>query len=672
MPSITDVRKQYPQYNDMSDRQLADALHAKFYSDIPKADFDAKIGLAPVKVAPAKRTFGDGVKQLGQELASSAPAAGRKLASDVKAGVDDIRTRKPAKSLGEAIGREVDGWKQFGTMIGDAVNVPLAPVNALVRGALSRPYGEGVSALTGGRYSQAQGEKDMDTALMAAMPGKSAPAAVSALAKAPKVSPMAEKVAAFEKAGVRPTLAATMPGGGALAKVAAETPLVGARTRGALQASINDTEKAAQTVAGKYGQPAPRGATGEAVQAGVQGFNERFSARANKLYDQAFNEIEQGQSAAVSSAKSAADLRNARMANFQAKPAPVIEPEQTRATLGALGGRVNASPLSKIITDPRVSSIAGALESGKGELRFGDLRALRTWVREAQRNPELRQGIDQAGLQRMEGALSADITSNAERLAGPQAARRLKQADNFYRLGSQRIEGALQTFVGKGAGAPKAGEATYDLILRAASDRGGADTARLGALKKSLQPREWGEIAATTIDRMGAPTAGAAEDATFSVNRFTTNYAGLSDQGRDLLFGKGALRQELDNLNRVAGMQKGVEKAANTSNTATATRAGVMGAAALNPGLWVPAGQAMAGLALTGEAMTNPAVVRWLTRSARAAQQGPKQLTAVQKQLQIAAKTNAALLPLSQQVTLLLEAPTVARSAAGTEQQPQD
>lgn len=46
MPSIQEIRQQYPQYSDMSDTALADALHSKFYSDIPRDQFDKKIGLS--------------------------------------------------------------------------------------------------------------------------------------------------------------------------------------------------------------------------------------------------------------------------------------------------------------------------------------------------------------------------------------------------------------------------------------------------------------------------------------------------------------------------------------------------------------------------------------------------------------------------------------------------
>lgn len=55
MATIAEVRAKYPQYADMPDAALADALHKKFYADIPRADFDVKIGLTPAApaVAPA-------------------------------------------------------------------------------------------------------------------------------------------------------------------------------------------------------------------------------------------------------------------------------------------------------------------------------------------------------------------------------------------------------------------------------------------------------------------------------------------------------------------------------------------------------------------------------------------------------------------------------------------
>lgn len=49
MATIAEIRAQYPQYEDMSDEQLADALYSKHYSDMPREDFNRKVG---VQAAP--------------------------------------------------------------------------------------------------------------------------------------------------------------------------------------------------------------------------------------------------------------------------------------------------------------------------------------------------------------------------------------------------------------------------------------------------------------------------------------------------------------------------------------------------------------------------------------------------------------------------------------------
>lgn len=49
MTALQDFRAQYPMYDDMSDQQLADALYTRHYSDMPRADFDAKVGFTPGK-----------------------------------------------------------------------------------------------------------------------------------------------------------------------------------------------------------------------------------------------------------------------------------------------------------------------------------------------------------------------------------------------------------------------------------------------------------------------------------------------------------------------------------------------------------------------------------------------------------------------------------------------
>ena len=42
--NLKQFREQYPQYNDMADEQLVDALHKKYYSDMPRQEFAEKFG----------------------------------------------------------------------------------------------------------------------------------------------------------------------------------------------------------------------------------------------------------------------------------------------------------------------------------------------------------------------------------------------------------------------------------------------------------------------------------------------------------------------------------------------------------------------------------------------------------------------------------------------------
>jgi hypothetical protein len=49
MATLAEIRAQYPQYSDMSDADLAGALHKKFYADMPREDFDKRLGLKPAE-----------------------------------------------------------------------------------------------------------------------------------------------------------------------------------------------------------------------------------------------------------------------------------------------------------------------------------------------------------------------------------------------------------------------------------------------------------------------------------------------------------------------------------------------------------------------------------------------------------------------------------------------
>lgn len=82
MPTMQDVRSQYPQYSDMNDDQLASALHSKFYADMPEPEFRTKIGLKNEPPAPEK-SFGEKVVGVAKEVGNEAVRAGAHLVTGI-------------------------------------------------------------------------------------------------------------------------------------------------------------------------------------------------------------------------------------------------------------------------------------------------------------------------------------------------------------------------------------------------------------------------------------------------------------------------------------------------------------------------------------------------------------------------------------------------------------
>lgn len=64
MATLADVRAKYPQYSDLSDEDLASRMHQKFYADMPREDFNQKIGYAPTPEVTTADTFADVGSQL--------------------------------------------------------------------------------------------------------------------------------------------------------------------------------------------------------------------------------------------------------------------------------------------------------------------------------------------------------------------------------------------------------------------------------------------------------------------------------------------------------------------------------------------------------------------------------------------------------------------------------
>ena len=686
----------------------------------------------------AKKRKGGFVEYVADEIGGTVAGAARQFGRDVRRDLD--KGRDDPNPLRDPVGFLKDGAEDIGStgrMLASAGNLALSPVTGAVNAFAVRPLARGLSALPIDQYTspgpvatlrgerprkveggdrQAENERIVGNAFMALGPGKAPARAATPRPSAP--NRLATNVESFDRAGVRPSLAAT--GGGraatSLANTVAENPIAGVPTRGRLRGAVEDAEASAGRLAARYGETRGAQITGENVQSGVQRFardrgvtpasatapaaRSSFSAKADRLYEDAFAPIEDAEAAVAARAGADASrmtaeaeaARSARLAEREAlvqraakdaelesarrgyrvqpetvpewdipevsptAPRPIVIPTQTGAVVRDIAQRVNSPALSRLITDKTPTRILKALEEDASNVRFNDLRELRTWVRTAQRDETLRQGITRANLQRLEAALTEDIYNATRQLAGEGALARLMRADRFYKAGVQRIDRALESFDAAGSG-----ESAYTRVVQAGGSTSSADAQKLLSLKRSLNAEEWGDVAANIVAELGKPTAGAAQvgEPGFSISTFVTNYNKLSPRGRDILFGPvgggGAkatrLQAELDNLARVIGMLKEVEKGANTSKTfVNAQAAATVTGAVIEP---VTTASFLGAFALAGEMLTNPVVVRWLARLGSAKARGPGPFSAALKNLAKAANDNAALMPLAVQARAL-------------------
>lgn len=68
MASLSEIRSKYPEYGYLSDPELADAMHKKFYADMPREEFDKRVGLTAPQQQPemsAGEVAGDVAKSAG-------------------------------------------------------------------------------------------------------------------------------------------------------------------------------------------------------------------------------------------------------------------------------------------------------------------------------------------------------------------------------------------------------------------------------------------------------------------------------------------------------------------------------------------------------------------------------------------------------------------------------
>lgn len=160
MAGLQSFRQQHPEYNDMPDNQLSDALYKKFYSDMPREQFDAKIGIG--QDAPPAPAVSQPIPQPESEKLPRWDILGdidRSAASSVKAIGDDFGNAFPS---GETLKASFKANRDKGGIVGGSILnqldsgsrlLSLAKVPLDAMGAVASPLTGALHAIGGSALS---------------------------------------------------------------------------------------------------------------------------------------------------------------------------------------------------------------------------------------------------------------------------------------------------------------------------------------------------------------------------------------------------------------------------------------------------------------------------------------------------------------------------------------
>lgn len=427
-------------------------------------------------------------------------------------------------------------------------------------------------------------------------------AGISSASTASAVSPVAERVAASRWAGIDPTLAGT---GGPVTRRVAQTLAGNVAGSGPMAAASSrareQTIAAVDRIAGQYGSAGGRDSAGQVLRRGAQAGAQELRTETGTLY-QPVNVLEQN--------TTPIPLNNARQAvdeSLSVFTTPELRDWFTR----------NATDLTQF------QNVLSNAENAT----FAEARQLRSIVGSMLNDPTVFNSRSQAGLRRLYGALSEDITQGAQTLGGPQAAQALGRADQFYAAARERADRVLEPFLG----ADNASTAFDRLLGLARSTGRRSDWAQLRQLRQSIPEGDWNEVGAGVIRALGG------EGDSFSPSKFVTEWDKLTPQARRTLFGgsgREAEFRDLNNLARVmrdqktAGQFYNYSESGNTAGNLAGFGAVAAAGGAAATGNFIPAVALITGAGLMNGAsrlLTSPGVARWLAQPAsRAAASAPR------------------------------------------------
>lgn len=580
MTDIATIREKYPQYSDMSDEQVARGFHTKFYSDMDYEAFSQKIGLTPQPRDPEKLNdrIAGGLRDFADDNVFPDGAA--------ETAIDGI-TRGAAAVIDDP----VQALKTVGGVIKDSAvgigSIPANIANAVGGVGLAlrdKAAGDDDGAAFHTRRALDKGTQaavsglEVSTLGLGGLGGRAARGAV----RRPVASQIEQD---FARSGVDPSIA-TVSNSKIPAQAAqqiSENLIAGGAARKNITKQMGQAESRKNAIADSLDAGADTSVAGETIIAGVSAHN----TQAGKLYDRAFSKIDVGRSA-----------------------------PRSNQTLGKIEDELRKFDNEELqqMFEPATFKMLKKQLSGGGDISIRDLRQLRTEVRLAKAKPKINATQDDTALIKLERALSDDLYEAVGATSGRDAALRLKAADRYYAKTKTRVENALKPF-SKVNQTPEGAFAAIRAAMNGqTTSRGRGDLKQLVELKKALNPEDLKTVQAGIFRDLGRTTEGA----DFSPSHFLSQWNKFGSAQKDVVFGKGGARQDMDALVNVIERLDRLPGAANVSKSGVSVTNAASFVGIANPVTFKVTAAGLGAANATGRLMTNPRYVKALRGLAEA------------------------------------------------------
>lgn len=504
-------------------------------------------------------------------------------------------------------------------------------------------------------------------------PAKPLPAAVDAADDTLRARRM---VADMESLGVdpfAPVVAAARTSDnspGAITQALADKPFVGTPIQRGARQFVDDLADAQGRIVDDYGQTRTMQGAGATARGGLEQFKEGRSVDVKSLPMEELQPLAMSPPRLTSFNDVAAakyELAERLLPEDKAKGQPVAAGESRQMggmpeTIGILrdikrryGLTINKSEAAKAkrgtandlslentanfgnprwTGSPNIDASLNSIVSAGGNWRTGleGMREIRSMIRRtlsAKADSEVN-ALSNADLKRLYSAVSRDMDGLLDRMAKDDSANStryiaardaFKDADAFYAKYNQSFDSVRRLLN------LQSDEAAAGAIMTAMKDGSKGNVNMLLTLRKVLPRQSMNDIAGALLVELGRPTgraSAAKQEAGLSPARFASNWNGLSENAKTIMFGgKPELKKALDAFARVAQGAADFEALANSSRTGVSNwvagivGAGGVGLSQLSPMVLIGTIATLGATRAAAHFLTSPMYVRWLTEAQR-------------------------------------------------------